>query len=548
MSKKSQSQLRKMVRPSQVNTQASQQGIPPASSRLEITQPQLEGEISSTSHPTNTEEGEIDSVSDEKSVGSHHDKITETVDQDDEDDSLSSASESEQGQAAQLARLQKELLMAQMNFSELHKRKAETENLEHSSKKKTVAESKAITTLTVVSGDKAPVLTQLNHAELIRVKQFWIQQQATGRLGSYEAGIDQTLRKSVVESFLKLKEGLSPAQVAEMPLLQILDLCIKHVPVSSKVADIVNYEDRLKHLHLKFNSTTSDGAVAHLTYIRQVYEILQDSPVASTLDVDSKQLSSEQINQERAIVQLLLKHMERERDKNPESWAPCFREQIRSIKVGGQQGVDPVRYSDFRDRIYAVAETATAAHREVAQWPKAGGAASNYQRKETPKDSHVKAKTSSTEACIGCGRLHEAGTCRLATHPDFNKTTTSYKDTAKGKAYKALSSENRACIAKNFKKLNSDMTQIVAVTDAESSRIKQSLDSSKTGKSDCIYNMQEDSDSGLPETCNLNIDINYKSNIISNVNVLFDSGAFQGSYVTKSTVLRKNFDHSSRDF
>ena len=253
MSKKSQSQLRKMVRPSRVNTQASQQGIPPASSRLEITQPQLEGEIYPTSHPTNTEEGEIDSVSDEKSVGSHHDKITETVDQDDEDDSLSSASESEQGQAAQIARLQKELLMAQMNFSELHKRKAETENLEHSSKKKTVAESKAITTLTVVSGDKAPVLTQLNHAELIRVKQFWIQQQATGRLGSYEAGIDQTLRKSVVESFLKLKEGLSPAQVAEMPLLQILDLCIKHVPVSSKVADIVNYEDRLKHLHLKFN-------------------------------------------------------------------------------------------------------------------------------------------------------------------------------------------------------------------------------------------------------------------------------------------------------
>ena len=207
--------------------------------------------------------------------------------------------------------------------------------------------------------------------------------------------------------------------------------------------------------------------MAHLTYIQKVYEVLQDSPLAGSIDIDDpKQLTPELLSQEKAVVQLLLKQMEREKDRNADSWAPCFREQIRSVKIGAMQGVDPVRYSDFRDRIYAVAENATAAHREVAQWPKAGGAIATHPKKESHKDSHGKARPSTSEPCIGCGRIHEAGTCRLASHPDFNTTPTPYKATPKGKAYKELNPDGRALIAKNFKKLSTDLKYIVNVTDA----------------------------------------------------------------------------------
>ena len=71
------------------------------------------------------------------------------------------------------------------------------------------------------------------------------------------------------------------------------------------------------------------------------------------------------------------------------------------------------------------------------------------QRDKPTNDNHKKirqeepSKTPNT-LCIGCGKPHAGGVaeCQLKTHPDYNHTTSEWKNSVPGKAWKAAGEES----------------------------------------------------------------------------------------------------------
>ena len=80
----------------------------------------------------------------------------------------------------------------------------------------------------------------------------------------------------------------------------------------------------------------------------------------------------------------------------------------------------------------------------VNAWSKGNRVDSQQQReksrgenKRPRSETHTEMTPTASELCTGCGRHHDVSTCILRDHPDFNKESTSWLNSTKGKAWAA---------------------------------------------------------------------------------------------------------------